>query len=182
METFPRYWPFVHTGEFPAQRPVTRSFDVFFDLRLNKQLSKQSWGWWSETPSWSLWRHCNDWWKSQTHNWCHKQYYKVNIVIYHSHRWWKYGFTLTVFETVVLILTLLWYLCKEMRIRNLHCLISQRNIRVQGSTSIKIYGYKHTTNKLDENIKQWYKIIEIQCRTKVTLKWLCTHSGICQRP
>ena len=29
------------TGEFPAQRPVTRSFDVFFDLRLNKRLSKQ---------------------------------------------------------------------------------------------------------------------------------------------
>ena len=22
------------TGEFPAQRPVTRSFDIFFDLRL----------------------------------------------------------------------------------------------------------------------------------------------------
>ena len=32
-------------GEFPAQRPVTRSFDVFFDLRLNKRVSKQSWGW-----------------------------------------------------------------------------------------------------------------------------------------
>ena len=32
------------TGEFHAQRPVTRSFDVFFDLRLNKRLSKQSWG------------------------------------------------------------------------------------------------------------------------------------------
>ena len=29
-------------GEFPAQRPVTRSFGVFFDLRLNKRLSKQS--------------------------------------------------------------------------------------------------------------------------------------------
>ena len=29
---------------FPAQRPVTRRFDVFFDLRLNKQLSKQAWG------------------------------------------------------------------------------------------------------------------------------------------
>ena len=28
------------------KRPVTRSFDVFFDLRLNKCLSKQSWGWW----------------------------------------------------------------------------------------------------------------------------------------
>ena len=39
------------TGEFPAQRPVTRSFDVFFDLRLNKRLSKQWCGWWFETPS-----------------------------------------------------------------------------------------------------------------------------------
>ena len=47
------------TGEFPTQRPVARSFDVFFDLRLNKRLSKQSWGWWLETPSRSLWRHCN---------------------------------------------------------------------------------------------------------------------------
>ena len=37
------------TGEFPAQWPVTRSYDVFFDLRLNKRLSKQSWGWWFET-------------------------------------------------------------------------------------------------------------------------------------
>ena len=31
-------------GEFPTQRPVTRSFDFFFDLRLNKPLSQQSWG------------------------------------------------------------------------------------------------------------------------------------------
>ena len=46
-------------GEFSAQRPVTRSFDVFFDLRLNKRLSKQSWGWWFETLSCPLWRHCN---------------------------------------------------------------------------------------------------------------------------
>ena len=34
------------TGEFPAQRPVTRSFDIFFDLHPNKRFSKQSWGWW----------------------------------------------------------------------------------------------------------------------------------------
>ena len=47
------------TGEFPTQRPVTRSFNVFFDLRLNKQLSKQSWGWWLMTPLRPLWRHCN---------------------------------------------------------------------------------------------------------------------------
>ena len=53
---FPRYWPFVRvTGEFPSQGPMTRSFDVFFDLRLNKRLSKQSWGWWSRP----FWRHCN---------------------------------------------------------------------------------------------------------------------------
>ena len=32
------------TGEIPSQRPVTRSFDVFFDLPPNKRLSKQSWG------------------------------------------------------------------------------------------------------------------------------------------
>ena len=51
---------FTGPGEFPAQRPVTRSFDVFFDLRPNKRLSKQSWGWWFETPSRSLCRHCND--------------------------------------------------------------------------------------------------------------------------
>ena len=48
------------TGDFPTQRPVTRSFDAFFDLRLNQQLSKQ-WGrWWFETPSRLLWRHCNE--------------------------------------------------------------------------------------------------------------------------
>ena len=47
------------TGEFPAQRPLTRSFDVFFDLRLNKRLSKPWWGWWFEAPSRPLWRHCN---------------------------------------------------------------------------------------------------------------------------
>ena len=46
-------------SEFPTQRPVTRSSDVFFDLRLNKQLSKQSWGWWFETLSRPLWRHRN---------------------------------------------------------------------------------------------------------------------------
>ena len=48
------------TGEFPSRRPVMRSFDVFFDLCLNEQLSKQSWDWWFEMPSHSLWCHCND--------------------------------------------------------------------------------------------------------------------------
>ena len=59
---FPRYWPFVLgnspvPGEFPTQRPVTRSFDVFLDVGLNKRLSKQSKRWWFEAQSSSLWRH-----------------------------------------------------------------------------------------------------------------------------
>ena len=43
------------TGEFPSQRPVAGRFDVFFDLYLNKQLNKQSWGWWFEMPLHPLW-------------------------------------------------------------------------------------------------------------------------------
>ena len=47
MENFPALFAICAgnspvPGEFPAQRPVTRSFDVFFDLRPNKRLSKQS--------------------------------------------------------------------------------------------------------------------------------------------
>ena len=58
--TGPLCGEFTVPGEFPSQRPVTQSFDVFFHLGLNKRFSKQSWGWWFEKPSWSLWRHCND--------------------------------------------------------------------------------------------------------------------------
>ena len=47
------------TSEFPAQRPVTRIFHVFFHLRQNKRLSKQWWDWWFRTPSRPLWRHCD---------------------------------------------------------------------------------------------------------------------------
>ena len=64
METFSVFLAFCVgnspvTCEFPAQRPVTQSFDVFFDLRLNKQLGRQSWGWWFEMASGSLWLQCN---------------------------------------------------------------------------------------------------------------------------
>ena len=60
--TGPLCGEFTGPGEFPTQRPVTRSFNFFFDLRLNKRLSKQPWGWWFETPPWSLWRQCNEFW------------------------------------------------------------------------------------------------------------------------
>ena len=71
--TGPLCGEFASPGEFPAQRPVTWSFDVFFDLRPNKRLSKQPPGWWFETPSWSLWRHCyapstDGWMRWNQHN------------------------------------------------------------------------------------------------------------------
>ena len=79
-------------GEFtgargiPSKGLVTRSFDVFFDMRLNQRLSKQWWGWWFETLPRPLWRHCNKvnlcsavtdklgqyhgcWWPSFLHRW-----------------------------------------------------------------------------------------------------------------
>ena len=51
---------FTSTQWIPCTRPVTRSFDVFFYLCLNKLLSKQSWGWWFEMLSFPLWRHRNE--------------------------------------------------------------------------------------------------------------------------
>ena len=61
METFPRYWPFVRGIHrwFPSQRTVPRSFGVFFALRLNKRLRKQSRRRWFETPSRLSWRNYN---------------------------------------------------------------------------------------------------------------------------
>ena len=64
METFPALLVLCAenssvTGEFSSQRPVTWSFDVFFDLRLNKRLSKHPRRSWFETQSRSLWIHCN---------------------------------------------------------------------------------------------------------------------------
>ena len=63
LSTFSASLAFVRgihrSPEFPAQRQVTWSFEVFFDMRLNKRLSKQSQGWWFETFSRPLWRHCD---------------------------------------------------------------------------------------------------------------------------
>ena len=58
--TGPLCGEFTGDPRIPSERPVTRSFDVFFDLRLNKRFSKQSWGGWFQTPSHPLWRHCNE--------------------------------------------------------------------------------------------------------------------------
>ena len=60
-----RYWPFVReTHRSPVNSPHKGQWHgaLIFSLicPLNTRLSKQSWGWWFETPSPSLWRHCND--------------------------------------------------------------------------------------------------------------------------
>ena len=84
------------TGEFPAQRPVTWSLDVFFDLRL-KRLSKQWRGWLFSTPSRPLWLHRFDFtmvapWlmmqcSKQTHNasrsWliCHRHQQRFSHIV-----------------------------------------------------------------------------------------------------
>ena len=65
LKHFPCYWPFVrgihrspvnspHKGQWPGAL-------MFPSIcALNKRLRKQSWGWWFETPTGSLWRHFND--------------------------------------------------------------------------------------------------------------------------
>ena len=65
METYSALLAFCEgnspvTGEFPSLRPVTWYFEFFFDLHLNKRLGKHYRRWGFETPSRSLWRHCNE--------------------------------------------------------------------------------------------------------------------------
>ena len=90
------------TGGLPSQRPVTQSFDVFFDLGLNKQLSKQSRRWWFETPSRSLWLHCND-------NICFRQPYLNS----QGEIWRIYCGYNTILHIINAILVLYWALLKR---------------------------------------------------------------------
>ena len=70
---FPRYWPFLRgiTGHrwIPRTKASDAKLYVFSDLRLHKRFSKQSWGWWFETPLRSLWRHCNVGFSVARHDW-----------------------------------------------------------------------------------------------------------------
>ena len=90
METFPALLAICAgnspvPGEFPTQRPVTRSFDVYFDLRSDKRLSKQSWGWWFETLSRSLWRHRNEYFKRLQYTVeCRYNAVHFNMILYTS--------------------------------------------------------------------------------------------------
>ena len=64
---FPRYWSDVRgIHRSPVNPPHNGQWRkaLMFSLIcvLNNRLSKKSWGWWLETPSRSLWRHCNANW------------------------------------------------------------------------------------------------------------------------
>ena len=61
---FPRYWSYgrgIHRSSMNSLHKGQWRGALMFSLfcALNKPLSKQSWGWWFETPSRSLWRHRN---------------------------------------------------------------------------------------------------------------------------
>ena len=84
------------TGDRWIPRTVTRSFEIFFDLLLNKRLSKQSWGWWFKTPSCPLWRHSYE-------TFCNKCKSTENAEQQHSKVTAIWG---DVFETFVAVLSL----------------------------------------------------------------------------
>ena len=66
---FPRYWPFVWGVHRSPVNSPHKGQDVFFDLRLNKRLSKQWWGRWFETLSCPLWRHSNGYFIQYVYFW-----------------------------------------------------------------------------------------------------------------
>ena len=85
--TGPLYGNSPVTGEFPSQRPVTRSFDIFFDL--SKRLSKQSTRRWFETPSRSLWRHSYDFLQCYiTIQRCRSHFFGIQAMCHYLNQWW----------------------------------------------------------------------------------------------
>ena len=119
------------TGEFPSQRPVTRSFDVFFDLRLNKRLSKQSWGWWLETPSPPLWRH-------------------RNVVQYHH--------TGSCYNKISLYVHISIYLAINSKTVIILCM-RPANERWRYIVTPSLIGWAHTQNDLCQSILSWVLLV-----------------------
>ena len=96
LVTGPLCGEFTSDRWIPLKRPVTRSFDDFFYLGLNKRLSKQSRGWWFKTPSRPLWRHCN------------VIAVLVVVIIIHCHGLWRHVFEIIGKLISKSSLTLLW--------------------------------------------------------------------------
>ena len=85
------------TGEFHTQRPMTRNFDIFFDLRLNKRLSKQSWGWWFETPS----HHYDVTYITHYQTPFLFEIVNPNVNPNISHVWWLFGVRCSIIECLI---------------------------------------------------------------------------------
>ena len=72
---FPRYWPFVwgiHRSPVNSPHKSQWRGALMFSLICAwiNGLSKQSWGWWFETPPHQLWRHCNVSWSARAAGKC----------------------------------------------------------------------------------------------------------------
>ena len=83
---FSRYWPFVmgihRSPVVPPQRPMTQSFDILFDLRLNKQTTRRRW---FEMPSCSVWRHCNVSWQPCIHSRARRRLHRSTMMLHVQH-------------------------------------------------------------------------------------------------
>ena len=156
METFSAFSPFCEgnppvTRGFRSQRPVTRSCDVFCDLRMNKRLDKQSRRRWFETPSLSLWRHFNA--ADAAHEICnmyiHGKLYSASLF---SKRWyislktrscniwaWIHTITLIVFRCV-------WQITRRYNYLNIN-LVSGKLTRPNGKMSYLLVKRSRLRNR-----------------------------------
>ena len=109
---FPRYWPFVRGIHRPPVNSTHKgqwrgAWMFSLICALNKQLSKQSWGWWFETPTRSLWRHCNvslvfTVWRQPAEENTRSQLLWHSILHFHprtDHRWQTAGSELSLWTT-----------------------------------------------------------------------------------
>ena len=107
-------------GEFTGHRwiPLTKANDVelwCFIWSAIERLSKQSWSWWFETPSHSLWRHCNrcsvrvDYhfvlWLSYGHSWSEsKKNRKIESMVEQEQwKWYRYNTMMSVNVWIIVI-------------------------------------------------------------------------------
>ena len=139
----------VQNGEFPAQRPLTRSFDVVSDLRLYKRLSKQWWGWWFETPWRPLWGHCNVMLKTGKNS--HPQLATISK---------KYPGFLFVIDRISLVFLISSY--AELVLGVVMWIL-------YGTVSITLQSMNGNLVRVHDSIDQWQVHLIERCR----VKWVC---------
>ena len=104
------------TGEFSSQRPVKQGFDLFFDVHMNKGLSKQSSRRWFETPWRSLWRHCNGKYASVAGAYyCEQFRYSLSSNLWAFRKFKLPPIPWTLLEIVISSMTDVWHIEAETR-------------------------------------------------------------------